>query len=390
MLDSIRGTAAFRAENENPYRFINEIRENNLVCTDQRCKNGIFYGRIYRKDMNYLKKIAERTGTKLEFIEKKGLSFKVFSYRMRFGIVIGMIIALCFVFYISNVVVTIEVCGNTGVSEEQIVSALSDIGIYKGKLIADIDFAQCEKKLRLSIPDIAWTGIRHTGSRIVVDITETTDPPEMVKDDIPCNIVASRDAQLTYAEVYSGKLVKQLGDGVKKGDIIVSGVTEDEKGHIMKRHAMGKIRGIYTEEYVFEQAFEENGQIYTGEDATKKFLDFFGFRIPMFLHDAEFESFDYSESTSYFMVLGKEIPIGIVHSSYSPFVYDTKTYTADEAGKVLEQKISLHEKNFYDSKDIDILDRKTDNEIYEDKVICKVRYTLEGDIGTDYEIYVKK
>ncbi len=94
MLDSIRGTASFKAESANLYRFINEIRENNLVCTNQRCKNGSFYGKVYRNDMERLRAIAERTGTNLEFTEKKGLIFKLFSYRMRFGIAIGLALAM--------------------------------------------------------------------------------------------------------------------------------------------------------------------------------------------------------------------------------------------------------------------------------------------------------
>ncbi|MCI8776082.1 MAG: sporulation protein YqfD [Oscillospiraceae bacterium] len=390
MLDSLRGTALFKAEGTNLYKFINSIRENNMVCTDQHCKKGAFYGRVYRSDMKRLEDLAESCDIKIEFVERKGFRFRLFSYRMRFGIIAGLLAAMLFVFYISNIVVTIEVCGNTEVTEEQIVSALSDIGIYKGRLIADIDFAQCEKKLRLSIPEIAWTGIRHTGSRIVVDITETVHPPEMVNDDIPCNIVSTKDAQLTYAEVYSGKLMKKIGDGVKKGDVIVSGVIEDEKGHIMKRHSMGKIKGIYTEEYVFEQPFEENGQIYTGEDTTKKYIDFFGFRIPLFLKKPEFESFDYTESTNKFMIFGSQIPIGIVHSSYSPFIYDKKTYTEEEADEKLQQQTALHEKNFYDSMGIEIKDRKITSQVTGEKMIYKVKYTLEGDIGMDYEIYVKK
>lgn len=390
VIGSVRGTASFKAEGENLYGFINGIRENNFVCTNQYCKNGVFHGCVYKDSMERLRKLAEDHGITLEFTERKGAAFRLYAYRMRFGIVMGMIAALCFVLYISNIVVSIEVCGNTSVTEEQIVSALSDIGIYKGRLIADIDFAKCEKQLRLSIPDIAWTGIRHTGSRIVVDITEVTEPPEMVRDDIPCNIVAAKDAQLTYADVYSGRLVRKLGDGVRKGNIIVSGIISDEKGHIMKKHAMGKVLGIYKEEVVFEQPFEEEGQIYSEDSETKKHLEFFGFRIPLFLHDADFESYDYSESTSSFMLFGKELPIGIVHSTYSPFTYDKKTYDPEEADKLLQQKTALHEKNFYDSKDINIVKRDIKKSTDKDKMTYSIEYVLEGDIGEDYEIYVKK
>lgn len=388
MFKNIRGIIRFKACGENIYKFINGIRDSHIVCTSQCCKNGFFYGQIYKRDAEKVCALAEEFGINIEITEKKGLRFKAYGYRFRFGIILGILLVLGFVFYLSNIVVSIEVCGNTMVTEEQIIAALSDIGIYKGKFIPDINFRSCEQRLRLSIPDIAWTGIRHTGSRIVVDITEAVDPPEMVRDDIPCNIVASQDAQITYAEIYAGKLMKKVGDGVKKGDIIVSGTVDTGNGHLIKKHAMGKITGIYKAEVSFRQEFEESGQIYTGEQETRKYFDFFGYRIPMFFKDVDMETYDYTESTNYFQFFGEGIPLGIVYSSYTPFVYDTVTYSQEEADKKLQQKTALHEKNFYDSKEITVLERNIEKRITKEYMEYTVTYLLEGEIGQDYEIYV--
>lgn len=389
MLKNIRGIVSFKACGENIYKFINGIRESSIVCTSQYCKNSFFFGQVYKRDVDRIFELAEEYGINIEITEKRGLRFKAGGYRFRFGIVLGIIIVLGFVFYLSNIVVSIEVCGNSAVTEEQIVSALTDIGIYKGRFIPDINFRSCEQKLRLSIPDIAWTGIRHTGSRIVVDITEAVDPPEMVRDDIPCNIVAAQDAQITGIEVHAGQLVKKIGDGVKKGDIIVSGTVDTGNGHLIKKHAMGKITGIYKTEVTFRQDFEESGQIYTGSQVTKKYFDFFGYRIPLFFKDVDYDTYDYSESTNNFQILGKSIPLGIVHSSYSPFEYDTITYSDEEADRKLQQKTALYEKNFYDSKEIKVIERNIEKKINSDHMEYIVTYSLEGPIGMDYEIYVE-
>ena len=79
MLDSLRGTALFKAEGTNIYKFINSIRENNMVCTDQHCKKGAFYGRVYRSDMKRLEDLAESCDIKIEFVERKGFRFRLFS-----------------------------------------------------------------------------------------------------------------------------------------------------------------------------------------------------------------------------------------------------------------------------------------------------------------------
>ena len=390
MLKNIRGIIDFKVSGENVYKFINGIRDKHIVCTSQQCRGGCFYGQIYRRDEKKAEDIADETGVNIEFTDRHGFRFKAMRYRFRFGIILGIIITFGFVFYCSNIVVSIEVCGNNEITREQIISALSDIGIYKGRFIPDINFHSCEQKLRLSIPDIAWTGIRHTGSRIVVDVTEVTAPPEMILDDVPCNIVSAKDAQLIYADVYAGRLMKKIGDGIKKGDIIISGTVEDEKGNILKKHAMGNVIGIYNEEITFTQPFEESGQVYTGSEVNKKYFYFFGYRIPLFFDDTEPETYDYSESVNNFVFLGKEIPLGIVNTEYNPFTYDTVTYSEDEADKILEQKTSLHEKNFYDSKGIKVLDREIEKNIKKDYMEYKIIYRLEGNIGTDHEIYVDR
>lgn len=390
MLKNIRGIIDFKVSGENVYKFINGIRDKHIVCTSQQCREGCFYGQIYRRDEKKVEDIADETGVNIEFTDRHGFRFKAMRYRFRFGIILGIIITFGFVFYCSNIVVSIEVCGNNEITREQVISALADIGIYKGRFIPDINFHSCEQKLRLSIPDIAWTGIRHTGSRIVVDVTEVTAPPEMILDDVPCNIVSAKDAQLIYADVYAGHLMKKIGDGIKKGDIIISGTVEDEKGNILKKHAMGKVIGIYNEEITFTQPFEESGQVYTGSEVDKKYLYFFGYRIPLFFDDTEPETYDYSESVNNFVFLGREIPLGIVNTEYNPFIYDTVTYSEDEADKILEQKTSLHEKSFYDSKGIKVLDREIEKNIKKDCMEYKIIYRLEGNIGTDYEIYVDR
>ena len=192
MLKNIRGIIDFKVSGENVYKFINGIRDKHIVCTSQQCREGCFYGQIYRRDEKKAEDIADETGVNIEFTDRHGFRFKATRYRFRFGIILGIIITFGFVFYCSNIVVSIEVCGNNEITREQVISALADIGIYKGRFIPDINFHSCEQKLRLSIPDIAWTGIRHTGSRIVVDVTEVTAPPEMILDDVPCNIVSDR------------------------------------------------------------------------------------------------------------------------------------------------------------------------------------------------------
>ena len=78
----------------------------------------------------------------------------------------------------------------------------------------------------------------------------------MQSKNTPCNIVASRDAQIKNVRLYSGMLVPMVGDGVKKGDIIVSGVVDTKYGRSFYVHSIGEITGIYTEKMTFSKPLE--------------------------------------------------------------------------------------------------------------------------------------
>ena len=388
MLKSIRGTVSIEVTGNNVYDFINALRDEHIVCTSQRCENGVFYGDVYGGDIKKAETIAADRGFRLVILKKKGLRFRLLAYRYRLGLMIGLLGALCLVFYFSNTVITIDVSGNSAVTEKQILTALSEMGVQKGAFIPEINFQRCEQQLRLSIPQLSWVGIRHVGSRIAVDIEEAVQKPRMVNDDIPCNIVAARDAQITQIRVYDGQRVKQLMDGVKKGDPIISGIIDDGKGHILKKHAKGQVRGIYYDRQVFSQSFRENRQEYTGISDRRRYFNFFGLRIPLYIGGEEYSSYDYSERENPFSIFGIELPLGIVHTEYKPFEYKEVSFTQQEAEKIVCEKTAMYEKNFLSDRYTVILKRKIRRVVLGDRIEYHVEYKVEGDIAMDSEIYI--
>lgn len=118
--------------------------------------------------------------------------------------------------FLNDRVMMIEIGGNETISDSRIISLLEDTGISIGSRISDIDLRQAERRIKGMDKDVGWIGIRHTGSRVVVEISELTEPPKMQSKNTPCNIVASRDAQIKNVRLYSGMLVPMVGDGVKR------------------------------------------------------------------------------------------------------------------------------------------------------------------------------
>ena len=86
-------------------------------------------------------------------------------------------------------------------------------------------------------------------------------------------------------------------------------------------------------------------------------------------------------------MLGREIPMGILHCTYIPYGYRICAYERQEAEALLREKCTQYEQNFHGSDEIQ---DKTLEFRQEDSVIyCDVRYVICGEIGTIREIFIK-
>ncbi|MDE5565152.1 MAG: sporulation protein YqfD, partial [Oscillospiraceae bacterium] len=269
------------AEGRNMYVFINAVRQSSIICMEQHCMHNAFCCRVRRTDLDELQHLADTYGMTLKIEKKKSMQRTLRHYQLRFGLTAGILLGACIIFWQSNVVETIEIQGNSSVSSVTILNVLENEGVSRGTWIAGIDMTHCERTVRSVIPDIAWCGIRHTGNRLVVEVTEMTPPPDMLQERTPCNIVSRYDAQITDVQVYSGHLQRMIGDGVAAGDLLVSGVHEGVTGQTTFNHSLASITGIYTQEIELTEYLQNSETIPTGQSTTQRWLHLFGLNIPL-------------------------------------------------------------------------------------------------------------
>ncbi|MBQ8297745.1 MAG: sporulation protein YqfD [Ruminococcus sp.] len=387
MYNQLRGSVRINASGRNLYKFINMIHSGHICCFKQYVRSEVFYADIYRHDLRKVQQFAEECGIELKHYEHETLSKKILRYRKRIGLVLGIILVSAATRYFSGIVLTIEIRGNSIVSDRVILAALEELDIKQGSFIDDINFGWCEKELRLMVDDISWAAIRHTGNRVVVEVTEIVEKPEMVQERMPCNVIADRAAQITSTSVYDGQLMRIVGDYVMPGDMLISGVIEDSKGHVTKHHAMGVITGIYEETAVFTEDFISESYLPTGEISDEKYLQLFNLRIPLFIGRNEFKHSNEEKNERQLSLFGKKLPISIVDKRITETEFSSAEYTEAELEERIMEKIYLYEKNFLSSEKI--LEREIIPEVTETSVTYTVKYTLEGQIGEQMEIFIK-
>ena len=368
-------------------RFINAIHQHRIDCRGQFCRGEVFHCDIYRRDLKELQDIAKNCGIELKTAEYDSLSARLFRYRRRLGLLIGILLAFTAALYFSQVVVTIEIEGNSVVSDEVILSALEELDIKAGTPVCKINIPYCENKLRLMIDDVAWAGIRHTGSRLVVQVTEVEHVPEMLLDRVPCNIVASRNAEISSVLVRSGQLKHIVGDYVPKGTILISGVDETENGRTFVHHAMGDIRGIYEENVSFSAPFHAEEALPTGRTDTQRTLRLFSLNIPLYFGKSNYSSPSETKEKNA-VIFGHELPLGIKTRTVSETAVTEKDYTEEELTEKLMERVYLYENNFL-GNGTKILSRDITTETNGDALTLRAAYRLEGNICEQRDIFIK-
>ncbi len=391
MRKSLFGSVYFKLFSADCGDIVNKLRATGFAVKNISIENGKFVtGTVDWYDLDELKAFAEDNKARFEQLDRKGVAFTIQKYKKRLGLAAGLLAALMLVFFLSNTVLRIEVYGNESVSDERVKSILADYGIKIGAFIPSLDLRDSEQRIITAFDSFSWIGIRSSGCRILVDISELTEKPEMIPISTPCNVVAACDAQIVdIRNVHLGMLVPMLYDGVRKGDILISGTIDGKLDHDYFVHAMGEIIGRYDREVTFEQPYSDSVLNY-GSEKTKKSLYFFGLRIPLYLNKEEKFEYEYSEEIKYAQFLGLELPVGIVEAEITPYTVDEIEYSPEQAKIILESKIAVYEKNFLEDKDIIVVGKQVEFSGNNDKLVATVKYCLESDIGVTQEILAKK
>lgn len=363
-------------------RLMKEIKFSGLTSD-----NGTVYLDATHRCLPYVLKAAEELGMEAVITRKRGLFYHLEKYRHRFGFVIGAAVSALMVFYLSNIVMRIEITGNETVSDSEIMTLLEQSGIDYGAFLPSVDLRRAEKQVLTSSDKLAWVGIKRTGCRVMAEVMEAALPPEMVPNNQPCNIIAARDAQITSVTVHRGMLIPMKGDTVRKGELLISGVVAKQFEGAYYVHALGDIKGKYYDRVTFTQPLTDDITVY-GDSFSNRYLTAFGSDIPLPQNQPLPQRYEFSDGRKYFTFLGLTLPLWITEYNITPYTIETAEYTPEQARKILDEKLMRYENNFLSGGDIAVIDRKITENYSDTSVSITADYTLEGSIGVQSGIFV--
>lgn len=281
-------------------RFINVCAAKNILLWDIkrisphsiRCKISV---PAFRK----LPSIAYHTGVHVHINIKHGFPFFVKKYKRRKIALFGVFVFLILVIGANQFVWHIEVTGNYKIPEEKILSVLNDSGLKIGTLRKKIDPAELKKNALMSIPELAWLWVDSSGSKVIVDVREDIETPEMKSITDYVNVTAKCDALIEKMTVRGGVPVVAEGDTVLAGTVLVTGKIPSS--------IRQDIRYVRADADVFARVWYEKCEVFslisttrheTGKHKTHRTLDFFGKKVNLLHSDTPpYENYDLTENT---------------------------------------------------------------------------------------------
>lgn len=334
-----------------------------------------------------LEEISSGNSCVLEITSHKGIYFHLRKYRKRYGFVFGIIAAMVLSIFLSNIVFSIRIVGT---DDESVIYEVREIleeeGLKAGAFIPNLNFLNLQTRLFAIDDDISWVSIGNSGSVVTVNLRLVNEKAGTDEGRIPCNIIATEDAQIVDINVLVGHLEILIGDAVAKGDLLVSGYVERGNGRVYFYHSIANITAVFERTVTFEQSIYER-KVVDGETHYSKSLSVFDLDIPLpdlTVLDGSYITDTYTTKLNLF---GIELPVGITTTEYTEQIYKLNIYTLDEAEEIVYNKLENYEENLigdYEIVDKDVTFEKTDT-----SVVLHCTYTLQGDIGIESPIFAK-
>lgn len=187
-------------------------------------------------------KLGLRTFCTVECLWQRGLKWTLVQALKRPVLLLGLAGAFFLLFFLQSFVWTIEVDGCETIHPETVVRALEELGIHCGSWAGNIAYKEVRNELLNLVPELSWAAVNRSGGKLHVLVTERQSPPSAEPPYPAANLIAVRDGVLTEVSVLEGMRLCAVGDTVRAGQLLVSGV-EDYGLYLRGVCAQGEIYG---------------------------------------------------------------------------------------------------------------------------------------------------
>ena len=311
----------------------NLCKENGIIYNNQRANESsvsldctLFYAR-------YLERLCQKRGISLLSVRSHGLPHIIYKYRHRYGLAAGLFISVLLVILSQLFVWDIRIDGERRLAEKQILDDLNKCGIHVGSLIKSLDTDVIQNRMIIYSDEVSWISINLLGTVAHVEIREVEPLPEKEKNPPAANLVATEDGEITGFEEVRGEIAVKIGDRVRKGELLVSGIRQSKTQGFSYTAADGRVFAKTISSYFVEVPLEYDKKEATGKVYTEKYLVFFNKDVKIYSNNRKLSaSCDIIDTVNYLNILSLgELPFGIRTVRHIEYSLVKTSRSAEEA-----------------------------------------------------------
>lgn len=319
-----------------------------------------------------------------------GVLGKIKSIKHKVGLITALIFSAFLLILSSNIVWDIRVEGNEKIPDSIIAYTLSKNGFSVGDFWWGVDRSEVEAAVLTDEDDLSWININRRGAVAYVTVKEkekTEDDGTVIRG--YANIVAETDCVIEEISVKRGTAAVKVGDSVKAGDLLISGVMETESGFDLC-HAEGRIVGRVSDTVESFVKRESKVSISKEKEVRSVTVKIFGFCINIFKrYGKQTEECVIIEEISDFSLFGKcRLPIWVSVSSAVTENEAALHYTDEELVNVATDR--LNSLTAARLASCDLVRIRTFGEYTDDGYVIKNEIVFLKEVGKTAEFSLKE
>ena len=360
-----------------------------LPYTDFQCnEDGSISFLLPLRKISVLKRVCNAQGVSIRLLERVGLPSFARRYRRRVGFVLGGILAAVLIVCSQKFVWDVRVYGNETMQEEEVIEELRACGFGVGSYIPDLVTPRLENRVLLASERIAWISIRMDGTVAVVQIIEEQDPPVGEDRDSPANLIASCDGQIEYLQLYRGNPMVVVGQAVRKGDLLVSGIYDSNRYGYRYTRAAGQVMARTEHEIVLEIPLMYEEKCYQEPVEGEKILHFFNFSLKFFKNSRnEGASCDIIKEKKRLELFGLlRLPLYLEIETCLPYEFRQNTRTHEQALALAYEELDARMTELSDA--VQILQKTITTELRDASLVLVCRLSCVEDIAVQREFEI--
>lgn len=270
LMNLLKGQVTGRIECGFPERVLNLCGEYGIPFWDIRWESPVaFTFTTTWRDWRRLRKLSRRLNCDMKAQLWRGAPFLLGRLRRRYALWVCMALCAGALFCGSFFIWDFTIEGAETVSHTEILRALERCGVGFGTFGYDVNSATLRNLMLLEVPRLSYFAINVRGCRAYIQVRERVDAPPLMSQRQQGNTVAAKDALVTDILPWDGEKQVLPGTMVKKGQLLISGVVENDFAGVRYVRGMGKVYGRTWYTLQCRVPLTKAEKVYTGEEKTE-------------------------------------------------------------------------------------------------------------------------